>query len=97
MPVDKIVGDAVFTGTINEMGAIEVVAQKVGDDTALGRIIQVVYDAQEKKGDTQRIADRFAQYFTPLILLIGAGVWFGTHELIRVMSVFVIACPCAFR
>ncbi len=95
MPVDKIVGDAVFTGTINEMGAIEVVAQKVGDDTALGRIIQVVYDAQEKKGETQRIADRFAQYFTPLILLIGAGVWFGTHELIRVMSVFVIACPCA--
>lgn len=95
MPVDKGPGDPVFVGTLNESGAIEIVAEKVGEETALGRIIQVVYEAQERKGGTQRIADRFATYFTPIILAICVAVWFGTGDLMRVMSVLVIACPCA--
>jgi heavy metal translocating P-type ATPase len=95
MPVDKSIGDPVFVSTIAESGSIEIIADKVGEDTTLGRIIQVVYEAQERKGATQRVADKFAQYFTPIILLICAGVWFATHELMRVMSVLVIACPCA--
>ncbi len=95
IPVDKTVEDTVFAGTTNEMGAIEIITEKIGDDTTLGRIIQVVYEAQEKKGKTQKIADRFAKYFTPIILLICVGVWFSTNEIIRVMAVLVIACPCA--
>lgn len=95
MPVDKGPGDPVFVGTLNESGAIEIIAEKVGEETALGRIIQVVYEAQERKGGTQRIADRFATYFTPIILAICVGVWFVTNDLMRVMSVLVIACPCA--
>ncbi len=78
MPADKTVEDMVFAGTINEMGAIEVTVTKVGGDTAIGRIIDVVYQAQENKGRTQRVADRFAQYFTPLILAVAAIIFFTT-------------------
>ncbi|MHB8928225.1 MAG: heavy metal translocating P-type ATPase [Bacillota bacterium] len=95
MPVDKGPGDPVFVGTVNESGAIEVTAVKTGEDTTLGRIIRVVYEAQESKGRTQRVADKYASYFTPVILTIAAGVWFATHDLMRVMAVLVIACPCA--
>jgi heavy metal translocating P-type ATPase len=95
MPVDKTVGDLVFAGTLNQMGALEIRAEKIGKSSTLGRIIEIIYKAQQNKGKTQRIADRFAQYFTPVILAICAGVWFATHDLIRVMSVLVIACPCA--
>lgn len=95
MPVEKGPGDAVFAGTINESGAIEMLVEKVGEATTLGRIIQVVYEAQERKGRTQRVADRFAAYFTPVILLICVAVWLVTRDIVRVMSVLVIACPCA--
>jgi heavy metal translocating P-type ATPase len=95
MPVDKSVGAKVFAGTTSQSGAIVVQTEHVGRDTTLGRIIQIVHAAQAQKGPTQKIADRFAQYFTPLILTIGASVWFLTHDLMRVMAVFVIACPCA--
>ena len=94
-PVEKTVGDPVFAGTVNASGAGEVTADKVGADTTLGTIIRVVHEAQERKGSTQRAADKFATYFTPAILLICAGVWFVTHDLMRVMAVLVIACPCA--
>lgn len=95
MPVDKSPEDKVFAGTLNQMGALEIRVGKVGPSSTLGRIIQIIYEAQRNKGRTQRVADRFAQYFTPAILAICIGVWFSTHELIRVMSVLVIACPCA--
>lgn len=95
MPVDKGPGDPVYVGTTNEAGTIEVVAAKVGEDTTFGRIIRIVYEAQEWKGKTQRVADRFAAYFTPVILAICVGVWFATGDLMRVMAVLVIACPCA--
>ena len=78
MPVDKTEEDMVFAGTINEMGAIEVKVTKIGDDTAIGRIIDVVYQAQKNKGRTQRVADRFAQYFTPSILAVATIIFFVT-------------------
>ena len=95
VPVEKTVGDPVFAGTVNTSGAVEVTVEQIGADTTMGTIIRVVHEAQERKGSTQRAADRFATYFTPAILLICTGVWFGTHDLIRVMAVLVIACPCA--
>ncbi|MEW5867364.1 MAG: cation-translocating P-type ATPase [Bacillota bacterium] len=95
MPVDKSPGARVFAGTINLTGALEVEAEKVGENTTLGRIIGIVYEAQNSKGRSQRTADRFAQFFTPIILGIALLVWFLTHDLFRVMSVLVIACPCA--
>ena len=78
MPIDKTVEDVVFAGTINEMGAIEVKTTKIGDDTAIGRIIDVVYQAQKNKGRTQKVADQFAQYFTPVILTVATTIFFAT-------------------
>ena len=95
MPVDKTVGGRVFAGTTSHSGALVVRTDRVGRETTLGRIIQIVRAAQEQKGATQKIADRFAGVFTPVILGIGAAVWLLTHDLLRVMAVFVIACPCA--
>lgn len=95
MPVDKTIDDKVFAGTFNTNGVLEIITQRVGSDTTLGRIIRIIREAQGNKGTIQKTADRFAQYFTPVILLICLVVWFTTSELIRVMSVLVIACPCA--
>jgi len=95
LPVDKDVGDPVYSGTLNEGGAIEVVAEKVGADTTLGRILRVVREAQAHKGTTQRVADRFAVWFAPIVLAISVSVWLFTGELERSMTVLVVACPCA--
>ncbi|OFX35401.1 MAG: ATPase, partial [Armatimonadetes bacterium RBG_16_67_12] len=95
MPVDKTNGAHVYAGTTSQSGAIVVRTDRTGRDTTLGRIIQIVRAAQDQKGATQKIADRFAVYFTPVILSIGALVWLVTSDLLRVMTVFVIACPCA--
>ena len=95
VPVERTDGDPIFAGTVNTSGAVEATVEKIGSETALGKIIRIVHEAQERKGTTQKAADRFAMYFTPLILLICAGVWFLTSDLVRVMAVLVIACPCA--
>ena len=95
MPVDKNAGARVFAGTTSQAGALVIRTDRVGRDTALGRIIQIVRAAQDQKGSTQKIADRFAAYFTPAILSIAGLVWLLTHDLLRVMAVLVIACPCA--
>ncbi|MDQ7094462.1 cation-translocating P-type ATPase [Desulfosporosinus sp. PR] len=95
LPREKTSGAKVFAGTINQSGAFELQTEKIGSQTTLGKIIQVVYEAQENKGSTQRTADQFAKYFTPVILGICALVWLFTQDLLRVMSVLVIACPCA--
>lgn len=95
MPVDKSAGARVFAGTTSQAGALVIRTDRIGRDTALGRIIQIVRAAQEQKGATQKIADRFAAHFTPAILSIAGLVWLLTHDLLRVMAVLVIACPCA--
>lgn len=95
MPVDKTVGDRVYIGTLNENGVLEIITEKTGSDTSLGRIIKVIRQAQENKGTKQKMADRFAGWFTPAILAICALTWLLTYDLMRVMTILVIACPCA--
>ena len=95
MPVDKTENDKVFAGTIILSGALEIYVEKIGDDTTLGQIIRVVKEAQDNKGKTQRVADKFAGYFTPAILVISLIVYLITGELIRSITILVIACPCA--
>ena len=84
-----------YVGALNENGVIEIKTVKIGSDTVLGKIIGTVREAQENKGDTQRIADTFAKYFLPVILVICAVVGIVTRDLMRVMTILVIACPCA--
>ncbi|MEW6548537.1 MAG: cation-translocating P-type ATPase [Spirochaetota bacterium] len=95
MPVDKSAGEKVFVGSLNENGVIEVLTEKIGSDTVLGRIIKTVHQAQNNKGKAQKAADTFAKYFLPIILAICVVVWFATSDLMRVMTILVIACPCA--
>merc|ERR1712096_147082 len=96
MPVDKTISNMVFAGTINQDGAVEVKVSQTGHHTAIGRIIDIVYQAQENKGQTQRVADKFAQYFTPLIIVVATIVWFLTNgSVTKVTAVLLIACPCA--
>ena len=95
MPVDKIVHDKVFVGTLNENGVIEILTEKIGNETILGQIIKTVKNAQENKGNVQKTADRFAEFFLPTILFICFVTAILTKDIIRVMSILVIACPCA--
>ena len=95
MPVDKSVHDKVFVGTLNENGVIEILTEKIGNETILGQIIKTVKNAQENKGNVQKTADRFAEFFLPTILFICFVTAIFTKDIMRVMSILVIACPCA--
>ncbi|GGC09746.1 copper-translocating P-type ATPase [Novosphingobium endophyticum] len=105
MPVGKSVDDAVIAGTINQSGALVVRAEKVGRDTMLARIVQMVADAQRSRAPIQRLADKVAGWFVPGVLVVALlafaawSVWGPdprfAHALIAAVSVLIIACPCA--
>ena len=95
MPVEKDVGDEVFTGTINELGLIQVKTTKIGTDTTLARIIKLVEDAERSKAPIQKVADRFATYFVPLVLAVAFLTFIVTKNIISSIAVVVVACPCA--
>ncbi|MHB8995153.1 MAG: heavy metal translocating P-type ATPase [Armatimonadota bacterium] len=104
MPVEKVVGDEVFAGSINGDGALEIKVTKVAGDTVLSRIIKLVQQAQTQRAESERWIDRFSRYYTPAMMalavliaagppLLGLGNW---HEwLYRGLVILVIACPCA--
>lgn len=103
LPVDKTIGDPVYCATINQNGAFQMEAEKVGKDTALSQIIKTVRNAQGVKAPIQQVADKVSAVFVPVILIIALItfiVWWivtGTIEtsLIHAVSVLVIACPCS--
>ncbi|WP_414463019.1 heavy metal translocating P-type ATPase [Hyphomicrobium sp. DY-1] len=105
MPVSKTAGAKVIGGTINGSGALVIRAEKVGRDTMLARIVQMVADAQRSRAPIQRLADEVASWFVPLVLGVAvlafiAWMAFGpeprfSYALIAAVSVLIIACPCA--
>ena len=103
MPVDKKAGDPVYAASLNSNGAIRFRADRVGSDTALARIIQLVEDAQGSKAPIAKMADIVSGYFVPIVCAIAliAGIaWYaGTRDVEFALSIFisvlVIACPCA--
>ncbi|WP_445259276.1 heavy metal translocating P-type ATPase [Nocardioides aurantiacus] len=105
MPVTKTDGDTVIGGTLNQTGALVVTAEKIGHDTMLARIVQMVADAQRSRAPIQRMADRVAGWFVPAVLaiaIIAFAVWALVgpdprlaHALIVAVAVVIIACPCA--
>ena len=96
LPVDKGAGDEVFAGTINLNGVLEVEVTSAGEDTTFGRVRDLILSAEQTKLPIMRIIDQYMGYYTPLVLVIAGIVWFFTHDIERVVSVLVIACPCAF-
>jgi Cu2+-exporting ATPase len=105
LPVAKGPGDAVFAGTLNQNGSLEIRAEKIGSSTLLGQIIQRVQEAQGSKAPVQRLVDKISGIFVPVVVLISIitfGLWmfFGgenalSHGILSAVSVLVIACPCA--
>ncbi len=104
IPVTKLSGDRVFAGTINGHGALDVAVTAVGDDTTIARIIHLVERAQAQRAPSQTWVDRFAQRYTPVVLvlaalvaLVGPLVAGGGFEAwgYRALVLLVIACPCA--
>jgi Cd2+/Zn2+-exporting ATPase len=93
-PVDRTVGDEVYAGTLNELGAIEVRAARVGAETALGQIRRMVEEAQTQKAPIERLLDRYAKLYTPAALLLGAGVWLFTGDILRAITILIVFCPC---
>lgn len=103
IPVDKTIGSAVSAGTLNRSGYIRCEATRVGEDTTLAQIIQMVSDASASKAPIAKVADRVSGIFVPAVMAIAAvtfAVWmivgqtFG-YALARAISVLVISCPCA--
>ncbi len=104
LPVDKQPGDEVIGGSINKQGRLQFEARRVGAETALAQIIRMVEEAQGSRAPIQRLADRVAAVFVPIVILIAAGtflIWWlvlsagFTEAMIRMVAVLVIACPCA--
>jgi Zn2+/Cd2+-exporting ATPase len=96
LPADKKTGDEVFAGTQNLTGVLEIKVSRAGEDTTLGRVRELIIAAEKTKLPIQKIVDQYMGYYTPLVLLIGVLVWAFTHDLSRVIAVFVVSCPCAF-
>jgi Cd2+/Zn2+-exporting ATPase len=96
LPVDKKTGDEVFAGTQNLTGMLEVKVSRAGTDTTLGRVRELIIAAEKTKLPIQKIVDQYMGFYTPLVLVIGALVWAFTHDLSRVIAIFVVSCPCAF-
>ena len=105
MPVTKQIGDAVVAGALNATGAFVMRADKVGADTLLARIVQMVAQAQRSRAPIQRLADQVAGWFVPAVIavaVIAFAVWTTVgpeprfaHALVAAVSVLIIACPCA--
>jgi Cd2+/Zn2+-exporting ATPase len=94
LAVDKQVGDPVFAGTLNEVGAVEVRATKVGAETTLGQIRRMVEEAQEQKAPIERILNRYAKFYTPCAIVLGLGVWWWSGDLLRAITILIVFCPC---
>ena len=105
VPVMKQPGDKVFAGTINQKGAFRIKADKTGQDTVLAQIIRMVQDAQGSKAPVQNLVDKVASVFVPVIMGIAVTVFLAwwvfapedgfTHGLLAMITVLIIACPCA--
>lgn len=105
MPVSKLSGDAVTSGTINTTSSFDMIAEKVGDETLLSQIIEMVKSASSSRAPIQNLADRISSYFVPIVLSISVITYllwwqFGpnpahVYALINAIAVLIIACPCA--
>ena len=96
MPVDKLKGSEVFSGTLNETGRLEIKTTKTGADTTLARIVHLVEQAQQTKPPIQNIADRFTTWFLPTVLMLSIIAFLASGDVKVGVSVLLVACPCAF-
>ena len=95
LPVDKTVGDEVSSGTVNQFGAFEMEASKVGEDSSIQRMIKLVQSADAGKAKIVGIADSWATWIVVIALSAAALTWLISGEIIRAVTILVVFCPCA--
>lgn len=95
MPASRSIGDTVYSGTMIDNGYLEISADRVGDDTTFAQIIELIEEAQETKTKTQRFLDRFANIYTPTIVVLAVLVFAVTRDVEFALTFLVIACPGA--
>lgn len=95
LPVDKTVGDAVSSGTVNQFGSFDMEAVKVGEDSSIQRMIRLVQSADAGKAKIVGMADRWATWIVVGALTAAALTWFLTGEIIRAVTILVVFCPCS--
>lgn len=94
-PVHKIQGAQVYAGTILDNGTLQIVADRVGEDTTFGKIIELVEEAQDSKSAAERFIDRFSRYYTPAVLLMAFLVWLFSKDVELAITILVLGCPGA--
>ena len=95
LPVSKEKGGAVYAGTILDNGTLQIAADRVGEDTTFGKIIELVEEAQDSKSEAERFIDRFSKYYTPAVLLLSIVVWAFSRNLELAITILVLGCPGA--
>ncbi len=105
IPVQKNEGDTITGGTLNQTGALVMVAEGVGGDTVLSRIVQMVAEAQRSRAPIQKLVDSVARYFVPIVIACSIAAFIGwatfgpeprlAHAFVAAVAVLIIACPCA--
>ncbi|EST89883.1 cadmium-translocating P-type ATPase [Vagococcus lutrae LBD1] len=94
-PISKKHDDYVYAGTILDNGTIHIIADKVGEDTTFGKIIELVEEAQDTKSDTERFIDKFSRYYTPLVLVVSLIIYVITKNVELSITILVLGCPGA--
>ena len=95
LPVDKAIGDEVYSGTVNQFGSLEIQATKVGEDSSIQRMIHLVQSADAGKAKIVRLADRWATWIVITALTAAVLTWLISGELIRAVTILVVFCPCS--
>jgi Zn2+/Cd2+-exporting ATPase len=95
VPVNKRKDLRVFAGTILENGTLQIIAERVGEDTTFGKIIELVEEAQDSKSEAERFIDRFSKYYTPAVLVLAIMVWIFSRNIELAITILVLGCPGA--
>jgi Cd2+/Zn2+-exporting ATPase len=96
IPVQKNINAQVFAGTLCTNGFIKIKAHRVGKDSTIGRIIQLIEGAEQQKTRSGKIVDTYAAWFTPVILLAALCTYLFTWDVTRAITVLIVGCPCSF-
>src|SRR5699024_2590900 len=95
VPVQKNIGTLVFAGTLLENGTLQIQADRVGEETTFGKIIELVEEAQDSKSAAEKFIDRFSTYYTPAVLVLGIMIWLFTQNIELAITALVLGCPGA--
>jgi Zn2+/Cd2+-exporting ATPase len=92
VPVEKVVGDKVLSGTLGDSGAVKIRVTHVGKESTLERMVELIKEAAKNKSKNERLADRFAAIFLPVVLVVGLATYYFSHNANMLASIFLVAC-----